>query len=131
MGGVSRTIRRVVKKAAAPIAKIAKEVPVVGNVVEAVEKQVSPPKDVVRTPGFAAETGMAPRVKSGVFSGGPAEKAAATEAAATATPKAATAAGATAAETPSARRRRGRGRVTGSRGVMGAAPVERKSLLGG
>lgn len=128
MGGISRTIRKVIKKAAAPIAKVAKEVPVVGKVVEAAERQVSPPKDVVRTPGYAAETGLAPRVEQGAFAQAPAEKAAATE---TVTPKAATGVGGTQGETQAQRRRGRRGIRTGARGVMGSAPVEKKSLLGG
>lgn len=128
MGGISRTIRKVIKKAAAPIAKVAKEVPVVGKVVEAAERQVSPPKDVVRTPGYAAETGLAPRVEQGAFAKAPAEKAAATE---TVTPKAATGVGGTQGETQAQRRRGRRGIRTGARGVMGSAPVEKKSLLGG
>lgn len=135
MGGVSRTIRKAVKKVAAPITKVAKEVPIVGGAVKAVEQTVSPPKDVVRTPGFAAETGLAPKVEQGVFAQAPAEKAAATEAvtpkAATVTPKAATRVGGTQGETQAQRRRGRRGIRTGARGVMGSAPVERKSLLGG
>jgi hypothetical protein len=128
MGGVTRTIRKAVKKVAAPITKVAKEVPIVGGAVKAVEQAVSPPKDVVRTPGFAAETGLAPKVEQGVFAQAPAEKAAATE---TVTPKAATGVGGTQGETQAQRRRGRRGIRTGARGVMGSAPVERKSLLGG
>ena len=128
MGGVTRVVRKAVKKVAAPIAKVAKEVPVVGKVVEGVERRVSPPKDVTRTPGYAAETGLAPKVEQGAFAKAPAEKAAATEAV---TPKAATGVGGTQGETQAQRRRGRRGIRTGARGVMGSAPVERKSLLGG
>lgn len=111
MGGVIRNVTKVIAK---PLQEVVKQVGEATGIIEE-PKAAAPaakPKEAVGAAAAAAE--------------------AAPSAAPTATPKAATAAGGGAsAETPSARRRRGRGRVTGSRGVMGSAPVERKSLLGG
>lgn len=110
MGGVIRNVTKVIAK---PLQEVVKQAGKATGIIEEPQAAApaAKPKEAVGAAAAAAE--------------------AASSAAPTATPKAATAAGATAAETPSARRRRGRGRVTGSRGVMGAAPVERKSLLGG
>lgn len=121
MGGVTRTIRKAVKKVAAPIVKVASEVPVVKEVAKAVVPTGRPdtfagaPKEVI-----AAAQAQAAETISKATGLGP-------------TPKAATsAAGATTSGETQAQRRRGRrGIQTTSRGVMGAAPVERKSLLGG
>lgn len=133
MGGVTRTIRKAirnpvkaVKETVGAAANVVAPVPIAGDIVKAVERRVSPPSDVVRTSGYAAETGLAPNVGQAV--------AKATSATEPTKPKAVTAAGSagsTSSATYNMRRRRGRGIATGSRGLTTSAPVQRKTLLGG
>lgn len=123
MGGA---VRRITRNFTKPLKKAVKEVAKISPVTEQVARAVG----VTEEPK-AAEP-VKPKAAARSPAAAPAEKAGATQAAATVTPKAATGAGgAMGGEAPTRRRRRGRGIATGSRGVTGGAPVERKSLLGG
>jgi hypothetical protein len=126
MGGVTRTIRKAAKTVTKPLQQVAKTAakvasPIIKPVAEAVGGEMQrpdtfagAPADVIR----AAEQQAAQTIKEATGLGP--------------SPKAAVGAGgASTAATQTSRRRRGSGRVTGARGVMGSAPVERKSLLGG
>jgi hypothetical protein len=132
MGGVTRTIKKAVKKVAAPIVKVAEQTPIAKDVL----KVANDPLRAVRPGG-----GLAQSQRPDTFAGAPKEVIAAAESQVQQTikeatglgptPKAATAAGGAETQTQAQRRRGRRGIRTGSRGVMGSAPVEKKSLLGG
>lgn len=132
MGGVTRTIRKAAKKVAAPIVKVAEQTPIAKDVL----KVVNDPLRAVRSGG-----GLAQSQRPDTFAGAPKEVIQAAESQVQQTikeatglgptPKAATGAGGTETQTQAQRRRSRRGIRTGARGVMGSAPVEKKSLLGG
>ena len=109
MGGV---IRRVAKTVTKPVQQVVKEAAKISPVAQVAEAVGIMPEKKAAAAASAASSAEAP-------------------AAATVTPKAATGVGGTQTQTQAQRRRGRRGIRTGARGVMGSAPVERKSLLGG
>ena len=120
MGGVIRRVAKTVTKPVQQVVKEAAKISPVAQVAEAVgimpEKKAEPVRPKEAAPAAAAAS---------------AASSAEAPAAATVTPKAATGVGGTQTQTQAQRRRGRRGIRTGARGVMGSAPVERKSLLGG